>query len=151
MLILLGLGVLWAAVLVPPLLRSRIAAAGPSPVANNESGQLDVYHPPALQRVTSLPPRSVRAAQRRRMDVLLVLVGASVFTLLGGFAVGGFVPWTAHFMTDLCWWATRHCSCSGSSRLAILRPLWCPYVPAWITPASPRHLTMPWSVAWPPD
>ena len=33
--------------------------------------------------------------------MLLVLVGASVFTLLGGFAVGGFVPWTAHFMTDL--------------------------------------------------
>ena len=33
--------------------------------------------------------------------MLLVLVGASVFTLLGGFAVGGFVPWTAHFLTDL--------------------------------------------------
>tara|TARA_B100000745_G_scaffold281273_1_gene213850 strand:+ start:377 stop:625 length:249 start_codon:yes stop_codon:yes gene_type:complete len=33
--------------------------------------------------------------------VLLILVAASVFTLLGGFAVGGFVPWTAHFMTDL--------------------------------------------------
>ena len=101
MLILLGLGVLWAAVLVPPLIRSRVAAAGPSPVANNGSGQLDVYPPRALQPVTSLPPRSVRAAQRRRMDVLLVLVGASVFTLLGGFAVGGFVLWTVHFMTDL--------------------------------------------------
>ena len=101
MLILLGLGVLWAAVLVPPLLRSRVAAAGPSPVANNGSGQLDVYHPPVLHRVTSLPPRSVHAARRRRRDVLLALVGASVFTLLGGFAVGGFVPWTVHFMTDL--------------------------------------------------
>ena len=101
MLILLGLGVLWAAVLVPPLLRSRVAAAGPSPVGNNGSGQLDVYHPQALHRATSLPPRSVHAARRRRRDVLLILVAASVFTLLGGFAVGGFVTWTAHFMTDL--------------------------------------------------
>ena len=44
MLILLGLGVLWAAVLVPPLLRSRVVAAGPTPVGNNGSGQLDVYN-----------------------------------------------------------------------------------------------------------
>ena len=101
MLILLGLGVLWAAVLVPPLLRSRVAAAGPSLVGNNGSGQLDVYHPQALHRATSLPPRSVHAARRRRRDVLLILVGASVFTLLGGFAVGGLVPWTVHFLTDL--------------------------------------------------
>ena len=70
-------------------------------MTNNGSGQLDIYHPRALLRVNSSPPRSIHAARRRRRDVLLVLVGASVFTLLGGFAVGGFVPWTAHFMTDL--------------------------------------------------
>ena len=101
MLILLGLGVLWAAVLVPPMLRSRVSAAGPSPVASNGSAQLDIYHPRGLDRVTSSPPRSVHAARRRRRDVLLVLVGVAVFTLLGGFAVGGFVLWTTHFVTDL--------------------------------------------------
>lgn len=101
MLILLGLGVLWAAVLVPPILRSRATTAGPLTATNGGSAQLEVYHPSAFHRIASSPPRSVPAARRRRRDVLLVLVGGSVFTLLGGFAVGGFVPWTAHFMTDL--------------------------------------------------
>lgn len=101
MLILLGLGVLWAAVLVPPLLRSRTAPTGSSGVVAGGSTQIDIYNPRGRFRLGSSPPRSASAARRRRRDVLLVLIGSSVFTLLGGLAVGGLVPWTFHFLTDV--------------------------------------------------
>ena len=104
MLILLGLGLLWAVVLVPPMVRSRAAGGGlvgPSVSTQDGIGQLDVYHTKSVVQVTSSPPRTVLAARRRRRDILLILAGIAVFTFLGGVAVGGFVLWTLHFMADL--------------------------------------------------
>ena len=104
MLILLGLGLLWAAVLVPPMVRSRTAGGGltgPSVSAQNGTGQLDIYHTRSAVQVTSSPPRTALAARRRRRDITLILAGFAVFTFLGGLAVGGFVLWTLHFMADL--------------------------------------------------
>ena len=104
MLILLGLGLLWAVVLVPPMVRGRTAGSGltgPSFSERENTGQLDIYHTRSAVQVTSSPPRTVLAARRRRRDILLVVAGAAVFTFLGGVAVGGFVLWTLHFMADL--------------------------------------------------
>ena len=104
MLILLGLGLLWAAVLVPPMFRSRTVGSGltgPSVSAEGATGNLDIYHTKSAVRLTSLPPRSAPAARRRRRDVLLALGGVAIFTFLGGLAVGGFVLWTLHFLVDL--------------------------------------------------
>ena len=70
MLILLGLGLLWAAVLVPPMVRSRAAGGGltgPSVSAQDGIGQLDVYHTRPVVQVTSSPPRTALAARRRTL------------------------------------------------------------------------------------
>ncbi|MBT4009167.1 MAG: hypothetical protein HN567_04425 [Actinobacteria bacterium] len=101
MLILLGLGVLWAAVLLPPLVRrsgagssTRPLIALPSVGALNPSG----FH--ALKRTAAEAPNSARAARRRRRDVLIALGGVAVMTFLFALAVGS-IMWMAHFLADV--------------------------------------------------
>ena len=98
MLILLGLGALWAAVLLPPIIRNQISTRSPAPgIANH----LDVYSVPAMKGYNISLPQSAVAAKRRRRDVAIVLSGVVVFTFLASIAVGGIFLWTVHFVVDL--------------------------------------------------
>ncbi|MAU35503.1 MAG: hypothetical protein CL502_06340, partial [Actinobacteria bacterium] len=70
MLILLGLGALWAAVLVPPLIRNQISTKSSNlGIANH----LDVYSVPTMKSYKVSLPQSALAAKRRRRDVSSVL------------------------------------------------------------------------------
>ena len=98
MLILLGLGALWAAVLLPPIIRNQISTRSSAPgIANH----LDVYSVPAMKGYGISLPQSAVAAKRRRRDVAIVLSGVVVFTFLASIAVGGIFLWTVHFVVDL--------------------------------------------------
>tara|TARA_B100000586_G_scaffold215499_1_gene162493 strand:- start:476 stop:901 length:426 start_codon:yes stop_codon:yes gene_type:complete len=98
MLILLGLGALWAAVLLPPIIRNQISTrSSTSGIANH----LDVYRVPAMKGYSISLPQSAVAAKRRRRDVAIVLSGVVVFTFLTSIAVGGIFLWTVHFVVDL--------------------------------------------------
>ena len=98
MLILLGLGALWAAVLLPPVIRNQISTRSSAPgIANH----LDVYSVPAMKGYGISLPQSAVAAKRRRRDVAIVLSGVVVFTFLASIAVGGIFLWTVHFVVDL--------------------------------------------------
>ena len=98
MLILLGLGALWAAVLLPPIIRNQISTRSSAPgIANH----LDVYSVPAMKGYGISLPQSAVAAKRRRRDVAIVLSGVVVFTFLTSIAVGGIFLWTVHFVVDL--------------------------------------------------
>ena len=98
MLILLGLGALWAAVLLPPIIRNQISTRSSAPgIANH----LDVYSVPAMKGYSISLPQSAVAAKRRRRDVAIVLSGVAVFTFLASIAVGGIFLWTVHFVVDL--------------------------------------------------
>tara|TARA_B110000438_G_C15496155_1_gene513600 strand:- start:125 stop:550 length:426 start_codon:yes stop_codon:yes gene_type:complete len=98
MLILLGLGALWAAVLLPPMIRNRISTSGTMPSAANH---LDVYQVPSMKESNISVPKNSSAARRRRRDVLIALCGFSTFTFLIALAVGGLSLWTLHFISDL--------------------------------------------------
>ena len=98
MLILLGLGALWAAVLVPPLIRNQISTNSSNQAIANH---LDVYRVPTMKSYKVSLPQSALAAKRRRRDVSSVLSGIAVFTLLASIAVGGTFLWTIHFVVDL--------------------------------------------------
>ena len=98
MLILLGLGALWAAVLVPPLIKNQISSRSSAPgIANH----LDVYSVPSIKGYKVSLPQSALAAKRRRRDVSIILGGVAVFTFLASIAVGGIFVWTVHFVVDL--------------------------------------------------
>ena len=98
MLILLGLGALWAAVLVPPLIRNQISSRSSAPgIANH----LDVYSVPSIKGYKVSLPQSALAAKRRRRDVSIIFSGVAVFTFLASIAVGGIFLWTVHFVVDL--------------------------------------------------
>ena len=98
MLILHGLGALWAAVLVPPIIRNQISSRSSAPgIANH----LDVYSVPSIKGYKVSLPQSALAAKRRRRDVSIILSGVAVFTFLASIAVGGIFLWTVHFVVDL--------------------------------------------------
>ena len=98
MMILLGLGALWAAVLVPPLIKNQISSRSSAPgIANH----LDVYSVPSIKGYKVSLPQSALAAKRRRRDVSIILSGVAVFTFLASIAVGGIFLWTVHFVVDL--------------------------------------------------
>jgi len=98
MLILLGLGALWAAVLLPPIIRNQISTRSSAPGMANH---LDVYRVPAIKGYSISLPQSPIAAKRRRRDVAIVLTGIAVFSFLASIAVGGVFLWTVHFVVDL--------------------------------------------------
>ena len=98
MLILIGLGALWAAVLLPPLIRSQISTRSSGVgIANH----LDVYRVPEMKSLRVSLPQSASAAKRRRRDISIVMSGMAVFTFLVSIAVGGIFLWTVHFVVDL--------------------------------------------------
>ena len=98
MLILLGLGALWAAVLLPPVIRNQISTRSSAPGTANH---LDVYSVPAMKGYSISLPQSAVAAKRRRRDVAIVLSGIAGFTFLASIAVGGIFLWSVHFVLDL--------------------------------------------------
>jgi len=98
MLILLGLGALWAAVLLPPIIRNQISTRSSAPGMANH---LDVYRVPAIKGYSISLPQSPIAAKRRRRDVAIVLTGIAVFSFLASIAVGGVFLWMVHFVVDL--------------------------------------------------
>tara|TARA_B100000029_G_scaffold112735_1_gene104902 strand:+ start:842 stop:1267 length:426 start_codon:yes stop_codon:yes gene_type:complete len=98
MLILIGLGALWAAVLVPPIVRNKISSNSSAPAIANH---LDVYQVPSMKGQGISLPQSVSAARRRRRDVAIALVGIAIFTFLASIAVGGIFIWTVHIVIDL--------------------------------------------------
>lgn len=124
MLILLGLGILWAAVLLPPVIRNRdvltrplaaVASVGRSASrvtvgsAARSAGRPRVgaslsgvrsRRLRAFRSAATSVPDDVGSARRRRRDLLLTLGGVAIFTFLGGVAVGGAV-WMVHFLVDL--------------------------------------------------
>ena len=99
MLILLGLAVLWAAVLLPPILRrnTRRAVLRP-PLSLAGSHHANSWQ--AIQKAAKEIPNSAQAAKRRRRDVLLALIGIAIMTLLFAFAVGS-IMWMIHFLADV--------------------------------------------------
>jgi hypothetical protein len=115
--VLLFLAVIWAAVLVPPLLRAR-AEGRPADSIGNFRRQLHVlqrtgpgYVPPAntLRAGMSLVPRppvssdATRRARtlKRRRDVLFGLLGAMGGSLLLGFVPSLRVLWGLHLVLDV--------------------------------------------------
>ena len=103
MLILLGLGVLWMAVLLPPIIRHRSALGRPVlalVAVGRGAGRFDASHLRSIRTVATAVPADVRSARRRRRDLLIALGGMATFTFLSGVAVGGAV-WMAHFLVDL--------------------------------------------------
>ena len=101
MLILLGLGVLWTALLLPPVIRRTRRSSSPRPIAAlSASSRLDAHGLRLVQHSVTSVPGDSGSARRRRRDVLLALGGVAGFTFFGGIAVGGIV-WTIHFLVDL--------------------------------------------------
>ena len=114
-LIILGLGVLWAAVLLPPVIRNRDVLARPLVAvasinrmagrgADRGPGRFSVAVRSrrfrAIRSAATSMPGDVGSARRRRRDLMCILAGMVVFTLFGGVAVGG-VVWIVHFLVDL--------------------------------------------------
>lgn len=114
-LILIGLAVLWAAVLGPTVVRNRdvllrpMAAIGSTVGttmgrsvlgAGRTLGRSGPRHLRAVKSSATSIPTDAGAARRRRRDLLATLAGLAVFTFLGGMAVGGAV-WMAHFLVDV--------------------------------------------------
>jgi|TARA_B110001454_G_scaffold201300_1_gene207581 hypothetical protein len=102
-LILLGLGVLWMAVLLPPIIRHRNGLARPVltlVAAGRGSVRFDPTRLRSAGAAAAAVPVGAGSARRRRRDLLIALGGMAAFTFLAGVAVGG-VVWMAHFLVDL--------------------------------------------------
>ena len=103
MLILLGLGVLWMAVLLPPIIRHRNVLARPVltlVAARRGSVRFDPTRLRSAGAAVAAVPVGVGSARRRRRDLLIALGGMAAFTFMAGVAVGG-VVWMAHFLVDM--------------------------------------------------
>ena len=103
MLILLGLGVLWMAVLLPPIIRHRNVLARPVltlVAAGRGSVRFDSTRLRSAGAAVAAVPVGVGSARRRRRDLLIALGGMAAFTFMAGVAVGG-VVWMAHFLVDM--------------------------------------------------
>jgi hypothetical protein len=116
--VLLILAVLWAAVLVPPVLRSRSESRrGTVGDFTSRLGALNP-HPSPQRSVGARPERPLHAvpssrdgsvgqqvpmtpAQKRRRDVLIVLGGAAVATLLLAVVTGSPLVWASQIAADV--------------------------------------------------
>jgi hypothetical protein len=98
------LAVLWAVVLLPPLLRSRTERSNDS--IGDFNYRLDVLGKTngALRVETMRGVPGQRAAKRRR-DVALALVLAVGVTALLGFATGLAIVWAVNLVADLALFA----------------------------------------------
>ena len=103
MLILLGLGVLWMAVLLPPIIRHRNVLARPVltlVAAGRGSVRFDPTRLRSAGAAVAAVPVGVGSARRRRRDLLIALGGMAAFTFVAGVAVGGFVC-MSDFLVDI--------------------------------------------------
>jgi len=119
--VLLILAVLWAAVLVPPVLRSRSQGRrgetiGPLNYRLDSGGGRSLGSGPGAFRPAAFPSRSLRAsaaagapsrppgemspAQKRRRDVLIGLLGAAVLTFALAIFTGAIAIWLLHLLAD---------------------------------------------------
>ena len=81
MLILLGLAVLWTALLLPPIIRRTRRSASPRPIAAlSASSRLDARGLRVIQRVAVSVPGDPGSARRRRRDVFFALAGGAIGT-----------------------------------------------------------------------
>jgi hypothetical protein len=127
-LVILVLSVLWAAVLLPPILRARNESGGPSGVGDfvarlrNGLGQGRGHDrdlpplTPIMGPVTGAPygpvgtgpaplgpvrvPGAMSPIQRRRRDVLVGLLGAAGLTFLMALFSGSMIFWVLHLLAD---------------------------------------------------
>jgi hypothetical protein len=126
--VLLILAVLWAAVLVPPVLRARsenrrgdrigplrlgayvrspsLAAFGPPPLLGGRSGpdRSAGRSRASLRHRADGPPRApaeITPTQKRRRDVMLVLVGGVVLSLVLAAFTGTAFLWALHLLADV--------------------------------------------------
>jgi hypothetical protein len=151
-LVLLGL---WAAVLIPPIMRSR-AAAGSAPGGIGDFvGRLRVglgqgHGQPALAPLQPImgpvggpgpsmgpirAPGGMSSAQRRRRDVLVVLLAAVGLTFLMGVMAGSLVFWGFQILTDalLAGYVLlllKHKAKVQARRATVARPLTPPPMPS---------------------
>jgi hypothetical protein len=157
-LVLLGL---WAAVLIPPILRSR-AAAGAAPggigdfvdrlrtglgQSHNHDAALPALQPiigpvggpgPSMGPIRA--PGGMSPAQRRRRDVLVVLLAAVGLTFLMGVMASSIVFWVLHLLTDVLLGAyvyllLQHKAKRQARRATVARPV----TPA-LVPSNVHHL-----------
>ena len=104
--VLVILAVLWAVVLVPPLLRSRGEARRSDSVGDfryrlGVLSKTGGHSGAATRRPSTGPaPRGMTRAQRRRRDVLLVLGVAVMLTLGLAAGTGLTVVWVAQLLVD---------------------------------------------------
>lgn len=125
-LVILVLGILWAAVLLPPILRSRNESGAPGGIGDfvgrlrsglGQGRGPDAGLPPLTPIMgpvggigpigpngNPLGPVSVRGAmtpaQRRRRDVLVGLLGAAGLTFFMALFAGSVVFWLLHLLAD---------------------------------------------------
>ena len=118
--VLLILAVLWAAVLVPPALRSRSEGRRGEPIGPlNLRGRGDrslggggipgAFRPAAFPRRSaptaggpaSKRPGEMTPAQKRRRDVLIILVGAAGLSFVLAAFTGMMMLWVGHVLVDL--------------------------------------------------
>jgi hypothetical protein len=120
--VLLILAALWAAVLVPPLLRARTeriggdsiddfnyrlgvlgrtngAAASDAPAAAANGGPVPVRRP--ARPATSVPAMSPSRAAKRRRDVFTILMGAVAATFLFAYVGGGAFLWGLNVIAEV--------------------------------------------------
>lgn len=129
-LVILVLAILWAAVLVPPILRSRAESGAAGGISDffgrmrEGLGHRAHGHDPALPALQPMMgpvgpmggapgtyagaplgpvrvPGGMTPAQRRRRDVLVGLLGASAITLVMAMFSSGLAFWVLHLLADV--------------------------------------------------
>lgn len=107
-LILLILAALWAAVLVPPVVRSRLEGRNSDSITDfsyrlgvlSQTGGFLAGDNPEPPSALFRPRELLTPAQRRRRDVLVVLATAVSATLLLATSIGSSQMWVANFFAD---------------------------------------------------
>ena len=133
MLFLVILAGVWAAVLVPPILKSRREGRPGSSVTMFRAQLSTLERATPGSRLSAVPtyavPRSPVApldARRRRRDVLMGLLGGSAVTLLLAVAFGGFFTFLFVLTAGLCGvyvYALRQIHLRSMERAVKVRPL----------------------------
>jgi Flp pilus assembly protein TadB len=102
--VLLILAVLWAAVLVPPVLRSRSESRRRDSVGDFTS-QLSALSGQRARRDRSLhavgTPAPMSPAQKRRRDILIILAGAAMASLLLVVILRNPLLWSVQVLADV--------------------------------------------------
>ena len=160
-LVILVLAVLWGAVLLPPILRSRAESGSPSGIgdfvhrlrAGLGHRSPDASLPPRqpiMGPVAGPPPGmtplrapgAMTPVQRRRRDVLLVLLGAAAITLLMGLLAGSVAFWVLHLMVDVLLLGYVYMLRQLALKARMRRPTGRPVPAAAAVPSNVHHLDL---------